>query len=300
MSGPVHPPRTPPLHLLRTLCEVARRGSYREAADALHVTPSAVSHQMRDLQTRLGVVLVERSPRGTRLTAAGLQYSRACEAALAKLDEATAATQPATGRKLLRITLGPFIASEVVIPALPDFHQGHPELDIRVETSMRLADLEADEADIALRFGGAESTTLALEPLLSMSARPVCAPGLRRALAGDGELRFDQITLLHSTAVPDAWTAWAQHTGLDAAALAGGIWFDSYLSLLRAAEQGLGIALGLFPAVEGWLRSGRLCIAAEGSLPIAQQYNMLYRRRDADWPALQAFRHWLLALPEFT
>ena len=106
-------------------------------------------------------------------------------------------------------------------------------------------------------------------------------------------------TLLHSTAVPDAWSAWATQAGIDTDALGSGIWFDSYLSLLRAAEQGLGVALGLFPAVEGWLLSGRLCLAADTSLPIQPRYNMLYRRQDANWPALQAFREWLRALPAF-
>ena len=291
--------RTPPLHLLRTLCEVGRRGSYREAARSLHITPSAVSHQMRDLQQRLGVTLVERSPGGTRLTPMGEHYRQACEAALTALDEATAQTQSQARRKLLRITLGPFIASEVVIPALPDFHRHHPDLDIRVETSMRLADLEADEADIALRFGGAETAALALEPLLSMSAQPVCAPSLRQGLPPGGELPLGRTTLLHSTAVPDAWSAWATQAGIDTDALGSGIWFDSYLSLLRAAEQGLGVALGLFPAVEGWLLSGRLCLAADTSLPIQPRYNMLYRRQDANWPALQAFREWLRALSAF-
>lgn len=279
---------------------MAEHGSFRAAAAALHLTPSAISHQMRDLQQRLGTPLFVRESRGVRLTPAALSYSERCLEALATLDAATGQICRSDESRSLRITLGPFIASEVVIPALPDFHRQHPTLDIRVETSMRLAKLESDEADVALRFGGQATDQIALEPLMTMVARPVCAPTLAASLPEDPLLAVGQATRLHSSAVPDAWADWGRHAGIAPEALEGGIWFDSYLSLLRACEQGLGVALGLFPAAGAWVDQGRLQPLGTIELPIQQQYNILYRRADTGWQTLRAFLQWLRSLPAFS
>ncbi|NJD32924.1 MAG: LysR family transcriptional regulator, partial [Gammaproteobacteria bacterium] len=129
-------PKTPPLRLLRAFCLAARHSSFKDAADQLSLTPSAVSHQVKELEEQLGVLLFERRTRAVVLTPSGKQLLEDLEPVLEALSTAIArVAQGAAARRRLSVVMPPFFASELFAPVLPDFHERHPHIDLNVDTS---------------------------------------------------------------------------------------------------------------------------------------------------------------------
>ena len=146
--------RLPPLHALEAFEVAARELSFRKAAEGLHLTPSAVSHQIKGLEEFLGFALFRRMNRALELTEGGRDYLRIVGAGLEGLRQGSEQVQQRHGRRCtLKISTGPYIASEVIVPALPLFQQEHPEIDLRIETKVQPVDLRREDVDIALRFG---------------------------------------------------------------------------------------------------------------------------------------------------
>src|SRR5260221_2714936 len=170
----------PPLTALLASERAASQLSFRRAARALSLSPSAISHQIRGLEQQFGVKLFVRGARSVRLTGDGKRY-------LAKVSVALAALQDAS-REMLRhrrdighelwISALPFFTSTVLIPALPDFRRRNPGLTLRIEATHQYADFNASRVDVAIRYGREHSTGLKFEPLIAVSGLPVCAPAL--------------------------------------------------------------------------------------------------------------------------
>jgi LysR family transcriptional regulator, glycine cleavage system transcriptional activator len=289
--------RLPPLHTLEAFEASARRLSFKLAAQELHLTPSAISHQIKALESFLGFALFRRGNRSLELTDGGKAYLGVVNDTLAKLRSGSARVAQRYARAGLKISAGPFIASEVIVPALPAFQEAHPDIDVRIDTDLRQIDLLHEDMDVALRFGSGEWKGLAAERLLQVSAVPVCAPALAPALRKHGPSRLDDTTLIHSTPMADGWAQWAAAAGVTLGTPKRDVWLDSYLAILRAAEQGLGLALGLLPLVQPALTRRRLVMPwPKLRLDIPQGYYLLYRPQDRERPELVAFRSWLLAL----
>jgi LysR family transcriptional regulator, glycine cleavage system transcriptional activator len=285
--------RLPPLHTLEAFEAAARRLSFKLAAQELHLTPSAISHQIKALEVFLGFALFRRGNRSLELTDGGKAYLTVVNDTLAKLRSGSARVAQRYARASLKISTGPFIASEIIVPALPAFQEAHPDIDVRIDTDLRPIDLLHEDIDVALRFGSGDWKGLAAEPLLRVSAVPARTPALRKR----GPSQLDDITLIHSTPMPDGWTQWAAAAGVTLGTPKRDVWLDSYLAILRAAEQGLGLALGLLPLVQPALTRHRLVMPwPKLKLDIPQGYYLLYRPQDRERPELVAFRSWLLAL----
>ncbi|HSW14465.1 MAG TPA: LysR substrate-binding domain-containing protein [Solimonas sp.] len=289
--------RLPPLHTLEAFEASARRLSFKLAAEELHLTPSAISHQLKALEAFLGFELFRRGNRSLELTEGGKAYLAVVRDTLSRLREGSQRVAQRHARASLRISMGPFIASEIVLPALPAFQEEHPDIDVRIDTHLRPVDLLHEDIDIALRFGDGQWPQLAAEHLLTMWAAPVCTPSMARALRKRGPGELQQVTLIHSTPMPEAWPMWAKGTQVTLGKPKRDVWLDSYLAILRAAEQGLGLALGMLPVVDPWLKQRKLSMPwPQLKIRIPQGYYLLYRPDDHDRPEVQAFRDWLRQL----
>lgn len=283
----------PPLHTLETFEVAAQHRSFKRAAEILHITPSAVSHQIRALEEHLGVELFRRMNRAIELTSGGRAYLEITSQALARLREGGQRVARQYGRNALKISMGPFIASEIVVPALPSFQREHPDVDIRIETSLHLVDLQHEDLDLVVRFGQPPWKGAQSECLVPIQVIPVCGAGLLQRYPDASPGNLKDVVLIHSTPAPDSWKHWARAVGVELGETRQDMWFDSYLTMLRAAEQGVGVALGLLPLVSPWLRSGRLVAAWPYPVEIPQAYHLLYRSGDERRPEVQAFRNWL-------
>src|SRR5260221_5194253 len=252
----------PPLTALLASERAASQLSFRRAARALSLSPSAISHQIRGLEQQFGVKLFVRGARSVRLTADGERY-------LAKVSIALAALQDA-GREMLRhrrdnggelwISALPFFTSTVLIPALSDFKRRHPGLTLRIEATHQYADFNASRVDVAIRYGREHSTGLKFEPLVTVKGLPVCAPALVKAGLRSPEDLSRQV-LIHITTQPRAWPAWLKEAGLSHLEPRGHLWLDSVPAMLEAAEHGLGVTLAMAPLIKARPGFGKKLVA---------------------------------------
>lgn len=289
--------RLPPLHTLEAFEASARRLSFKLAAQELHLTASAISHQIKALESFLGFALFRRGNRSLELTDGGEAYLQVVRETLARLRSGSARVAQRYARGRLKISAGPFIASEIIVPALPQFQEAHPDIDVHIDTELRPVDLLHEDTDVALRFGSGDWPGLTAELLMHVSAVPVCTPALAKALRQRSPSGLSDIALIHSTPMPEGWAQWAAAAGVSLGTPRRDIWLDSYLAILRAAEQGLGLALGLLPMVQPWIARRKLAAPwPRLKLDIPQGYYLLHRIDDADRPEVAAFRGWLMAL----
>lgn len=289
--------RLPPLHTLEAFEHAARGTSFKTAAQQLHLTPSAVSHQIKALEDFLGFTLFRRGNRSLELSDGGRAYLEVVQETLRQLREGSGRVSERYNRATLKISMGPFIASEIVVPALPGFQERHPQIDVRIETSLRPVDLLHEDIDIALRFGSGKWSKIAAHLLLEVDAIPVADPATAKKLKRGSPADLRDVTLIQPSAMPNAWKMWADLVGQPLGKPKRDLWLDSYFSMMRAAEEGGGLALGMVPIVNPWMRQGRL-VAPWPKLKarIPQAYYLLHRIEDTKRTEVRAFHDWLVAL----
>jgi LysR family glycine cleavage system transcriptional activator len=148
----------------------------------------------------------------------------------------------------------------VLIPALPEFKRRNPQLTLRIEATHQYADFNASRVDVAIRYGREHSTGLKFEPLVAVKGLPVCAPALLRGGLKQPEDLSHQV-LIHLTTQPRAWPAWLKDAGLQHLTPRGHLWLDSVPAMLEAAEQGLGVTLGMSPLIKARPGFGKKLVA---------------------------------------
>src|ERR1700749_169012 len=167
--------RPPPIRNLRAFCVAARRRSFKSAADELFLTPSAVSHQMKELEDALGVRLFERKTRAVDLTTAGHTLLDEVEPLLEALDRSLTQVARRSGRHTLRVLLPPFFASELFIPRLTTFCAAHPEIDMQIDTRDPRPSIHPATADVSVLLACTERQGLTSCRLFSLNLTAVCA-----------------------------------------------------------------------------------------------------------------------------
>ena len=167
----------PPFAALRAFHAAATHARFRDAADSLGVTESAISHQVKRLEAHLRVTLIDRSGARAELTDTGRRYLERIEPALLQIQAATEAILPAAGRGLVRLTLPPSLAATWLIPKLGGFEREVPGIDLQLIATTRVIDLGRDRVDLAIRHGKGAWRGLDALFLLEETAMPVCAPG---------------------------------------------------------------------------------------------------------------------------
>lgn len=284
-----------PLQALRTFVEVGQRQSVKAAAQALHVTPGAVSQQLRLLEERLGVVLLERERLGMRLTAAGASIHPSLVDAFAQIDRAVASLQAAQARKSVTVSTMASFAASWLVPRLGRFKQSHPDIEVRVEATSELVDLRRDRVDVALRHGLGDYPGLLVRPLMAPVLVPVASPDFLAAQSEPIAQVADCLDypLLHDADRAD-WALWLSAHGVakDPRAQLGTSFEDDFL-LIRAAEAGLGLALVPQAYAENEVSAGRLVQVLDKPWPARFAYYAVMRAETAERAEVQAFVEWL-------
>jgi LysR family glycine cleavage system transcriptional activator len=286
--------RPPPTRNLRVFCVAARHRSFKLAADELHLTPSAVSHQMKELEEALRVRLFVRKSRTLELTAAGGALLEEIEPQLAALDRSLAQVARRGGRRTLRILLPPFFASELFIPRLTYFCAEHPEIDIQIDTRDPRPSLHPPSADVSILLADTEPQSVQASRLFALSLTAVCAPQHAAAVAEFGSTVLREMALIVHKPRPYAWASWAQEVGLDAPEPKTVIELDTMFAVVRAAERGVGVALVPSRLCEAWFRCGSLVRIFATELLTADAYFLVNRQKDAGKPEVRALREWAL------
>ena len=289
--------RLPPLRSLQAFEAAARLGSFAAAADELHLTPSAISHHIRDLEERLAIVLFHRAHRRVILTDAGRRYAGVIGQGFGLIELATRRIEHHGKSDVLTVHCVPTLATQWLMPRLSRFGAQYPDIDLRLNASVGDVNLVAEQADFAICYGtvvvesGVDMTPFPKEPLTI-----VCAPELMNTvhpIRTPEDLQHH--TLIHSEVNLFKWGDWAkQHPNVELS-LKRGPRFDRTFMTISAAVDCLGVAIESRLMMERELESGKLVMPL-GPEPAQMVFHrLLHLESKANLPKMVAFKEWLFA-----
>jgi LysR family glycine cleavage system transcriptional activator len=295
--------RLPPLNSLKAFEVAARRGSFVAAADELNVTPAAVSHQVKQLESYLDIQLFRRLSRGLELTESGRELvpelSKGFDHFARALGSLTAGEL--TGK--LTISVLSSFATLWLVPRLEYFLQTYPEIQLRVLTSNSPDGLDKGKVDVLVSYGIGNFPGFDACLLMRETIFPVCAPSLLNKLPIHRYKDLEQHTLLHDIDVgvdepTMTWRRWFRDAGLSRVVAARNVEFENSVLLTEAAVRGQGVALGRMSLVRDHLATGRLLRPLKISRPADYAYYAVTTTLAAKHPRVQTFLSWLAAQVE--
>lgn len=291
------------LDLLHTFEAAARLLSFTEAGKELFLSQSAVSRQIQQLESSLGVALYERRHRALALTEAGRIMQRAVNDSLERLRDAAARVQPAASMRQVAITCTPGFASFWLIPRLTRFTASHPHVDVRISATLEVVDLERSQIDLAVRFAPSSTATGPL--LFEEEVQPLCSPQLlrdaQRPLKTPADLEHHTlltIDLPQGEPPTMDWEPWLQVIGLDTVRLANTVRFTQYSEAVAAACAGQGVVIGRLPLLAQLMREGKLVAPFRSRAASRRGYFVIVAPHAAGNPDAQDFARWLVVEAE--
>jgi len=287
--------RLPSFKALKTFQVAARRASFKLAAEELFLTSSAVSHQIKSLEAQLGVALFERGVRSLKLTDAGAHYFEHVNDLFSKLESVTEQLQQRYGRSILRLNVPSFFANELLLPRLATFSQAREDTDIRIDSAANAEGVHPPEADLSIVVGAGPWEGLCVRPLFAQSFSAACAPAYLLENPVDSIVDLDGKTLLVHEDRRDAWDRWSAAAGLDPPKPNRIVRLDTMSAVVRAAEQGLGIALIPARLSAERFESGALTKLFDAELATNENYVLLHRPEDGQRADLQEFADWIVS-----
>lgn len=286
--------RLPPLNALKVFEVAARRLNFTRAAEELHVTNAAVSHQIKLLEDFLGLDLFQRSNNVLKLTEAGERY-------LPRIREGFKIFQQATdtllndNNVLLRVGVPPSFGSKWLVPRLYRFLNRHPHIRVEIVSEV---DRSYRDCDISIDFRRTQFADFRIEPFIATEVFPVCSPAIAKNIAQPADL--SKQTLLHEVSAmndPDypSWQSWFSTLGVNDKGVRKGPLFTLALMALQAAIDGQGVALGQALLVEYDIAAGRLVRPFHVETPLRLDYYLIYAADMKENAAFVAFHQWLIS-----
>jgi LysR family glycine cleavage system transcriptional activator len=293
------PRSLPPLTALRAFEVAARLSSFTRAARELHVTPAAVSHQIRGLEKYLGVTLFRRTTRRIELTEQGQLAADNFREGFELLAHGVDHLRTKHARASIAVSVTTAFATRWLVPRLGSFTARYPGVDVKLRAGGQPADFDVDEVDVAVRIGrGGFAGAVAL-PVLEECVVPLASPtfirehGLRRASD------LAKVPLLHDDSMrrvgrSTGWPMWVRAAKVRNVDVSRGMHFDDGHLVLQAAAAGYGVALGRLTYALEELDARRLRIPFGPSLEPDLKYYLLVPQARAAEPTIDAFREWLV------
>lgn len=287
----------PPLKALRAFESTARLGSVKLAADELSVTASAISHQIKALESFLGVPLFHRTSRRVVLTDTGKSYLQFVSGAFERIDLATRQLIEDGFTDILTVHCAPTFAPAWLMPRLPKFLQAHPDTDMRLHATPEPCDFARGNVDVEIRYGAGNWPGLEGHRLMAEMVTPMCSPQLVEELPRP--LRPPHLAgvhLIHSERCSVNWAQWFDANGVDGVNVTRGLRFDrGYLSI-QAAVDGIGFALESTVFAGRELAEGTLVMPLLGNSisPEVPSHHLVYPEATRDIPKIRKFREWIL------
>ncbi len=287
----LHIPSTASLKAFEAAC---RYLSFNQAAEELGVTPGAVSRQIQTLEHYLGKTLFHRHHKRVELTAVGRQYLAEITLPLEKIAAASARLRSETRRNAVSVCAYPTFALRWLIPRWADLYERHPDIDVQLITSLNPADFERDDFDLSIQVlaEGTSLTGMRIDKLLEVDTYPVCSPEMARKFSRPEDLR--EAVFLHESPRPTDWPRWLAEAGIHDIDTNKGLHFESANMALHAAENGLGVAIGIDALVQDAIGAGRLVKLFDVVRRSSQPFQLVSSARKATRPKLAAVREWML------
>lgn len=289
MSAPRRPPN---FSALRAFEAAARHENFSRAADELHLTHGAISHQVRALERELGRPLFIRNGRQVTVTSDALKFSQALARAFDEIAAAADAMRAATVAQRLTVTAIPSFAARWLAPRLGGFIDLYPDIEVVLQSSGQLQDLAREGIDVGIRFGRGNYPGMLVERLMGDVYYPVASPHYRAGALPATPQDLPHHVLLRSV---EPWTPWLQAAGVALAEPAGGVMFEDLSLLIRSAADGNGVGLVRHVVAMQEIAAGKLVRLFDIAVPSPDEYYFVAPLAASTRPHVVAFRAWLLA-----
>ena len=286
--------RLPSLNSLRAFEAAARHLSMKKAAQEMHVTPAAVTHQVKALETALGIKLFRRANRSLELTQSGKEIYPVLHEAFAAI---ASAFSDLNWRKQGSVTLSllPSFAQKWLAPRLPRFRATHPDITIQISTSMANVDFATADVDAAVRIGDGEWPRLRADLLLEDEFFPVCAPQLLEDVRDPADpATLARYPLLTTMRRPDDWRLWLEAAGVRGVNPQRQVMHENSALALEMAVHGLGFAITRKVFAMSDIETGRLVAPFATKVKSGLGFYFVCPEALAGRPEIRSVRNWLL------
>lgn len=286
--------RMPSLRSLHAFQVAGRHLSFKLAAEELFLTASAVSHQVKNLESSLGLDLFLRKTRALEFTVPGKKYFDFLEGMFARLEMETHQMWAEYGREMVRLCVPPFFASELLLPKMEALQIIMPDTDIRISTQPSLMNSHPAEADLSILLGSGEWSELVTYPLFARRLVVAAAPALLDGFDTSTFSSLDGQTLIMHENRPNLWSNWARALAIPVPTAGKILRFDSKTAVVQAAAQGLGFAIVSLPLTENWLRSNALKRVFKTEWVTDEYFYLAHRNEDQDRPEIARLVQWII------
>ena len=287
--------RLPSLNVLTAFEAAARHVSFKEAADELCLTPSAVSHQVKVLEKELDIVLFKRLNRALELTPEGARYYASIKGPLQQLKNATSHLLSDQKVQQFRINSIPFITNTLLVPHLQSFKNDHPDLKIQIESKVKRVDFGAGVTDVAIRYQNGGEPDLHYEEITPITITPVCSVEYLKKYH-ERYPNFDgPHNIIRLTNDPVSWSSWLDKWKPDIK-VDDELLLDNYQAVLDSAQRGFGLIMGYLPALLPYIKNSELALPFPNQECESGHLYLVYQKSDKDLETVQSFQVWFKKL----
>ena len=281
-----------PIRGLRSFCIAAKCLSFKHAASQLFLTPSAVSHQIKQLEEQLGFELFQRQTRSIALTSAGKQFYNAVHPLITELESTISSFTHNQQNQTITVSLPEFFASELFVPKLSDWTAKYPSIDLQLET-IKAGESVSPNADLSIVLANGVPNASIVEELFPIRYAPACNKKLYTQWANKGFEALKHVPLILHQARPWSWHQWADKLDIPDFDPKQIIQFDSMFGVARAAQQGMGIALVPLPMSKTWFSEELLVKIFDQELLTKDKYYLVQHEHIASGSSLETFAQWV-------
>ncbi|NNF40376.1 MAG: LysR family transcriptional regulator [Woeseiaceae bacterium] len=279
---------------LRTFCIAARYESFRTAGEELFITPSAVSHQIKNLEEELGELLFDRNSRDLSLTETGKALYEEASPLIEQLDAVVSRHKKGATISSIRISVQPFFASEYFVPRLSEFTAEHPEIDIQVGTSDESSEKHPSDADLSIRLFREPPSNMWSHLLFPLRMVPAGSHDFKKMLrVRKGQIVSEFPIIVHETH-PKAWKHWAKSAGIKLPENRKVTRLDSMIAVVRAAQRGIGAALVPVPIGDLWFEEGSVVRLFKNEYVAKVSYYLVCAEDRVDDKSVSLLRQWIV------
>ncbi|MBT3370709.1 MAG: LysR family transcriptional regulator [Rhodospirillaceae bacterium] len=283
----------PSLSALKAFEAAGRHASFLGAANELNLTPGAISRQIRSLEEFIGKKFFERGHKQVHLTALGRDYLAEIKGPLGQLADASRRIREFDQNSPISICAYPTFAIRWLIPRWSALYDQYPNIDIRLTTSLNVAEFASGHYDLTIQVQGDRATRdgLMVEKLMDVDTFPVCAPALAETILATGDLAGQ--TLLHAAPRVNDWKQWLDFANESEVDANSGLKFESTNLALHAAIEGLGVAIGIEALIQDELASGQLVRPFDSKRRSHYPIQLVYPGSKTSDPLFKAIKDWL-------
>jgi LysR family glycine cleavage system transcriptional activator len=286
-------PKLPPTRGLRAFCVAADCLSFKKASEQLYLTPSAISHQIKQLEEQLGLILFKRQTRAIELTRVGRQFYQSIQPIINELESTIANFTHSQESPSITISLPEFLASELFVPRLAQWTKLNPDINLKLET-VKSSEQSSKPSNLSIVLSGSAPNKGIIHDLFPIRYVAACNKSIHEKWATRGVDALHRVPLIVHQSRQWSWHQWAERNGIKDFNPRKIIQFDSMFGVVRAAQQGIGIAMAPMPISENWFKEGQLLKLFDDELVTKDRYYLVHQQNNENQLEISILADWII------